>query len=506
MPSTLDEAYEHLSAIYDEHGHGFGTSPKFPTPHNLLFLLRYHNKTHTQHALKMITETLDAMSNGGIHDQIGGGFHRYSTDAEWKIPHFEKMLYDQATLLLAYTEAYQTTGDINYASTARGIADYVLRDMLTPDCAFSSAEDADSEGEEGKFYTWTLKELDHALGEDDASIAARLFGVTDPGNFREKPGANVLHIAAPDKTLSQEFCLESSEYKEKITSIHLRLLEARNKRIRPPLDDKVLTDWNGLMIAALSKAGASLGEDRYITAAENCTIFILNKMNRETLLHTYRLGEASIPAFLDDYAYLIWGLIELYEANFKAKYLKEAIRLTLDTIKLFWDPDLGGFHMSRSSEGVLPRLKETHDGAKPSGNSVMTMNLLRLGGFLGEDIAEKAEKTLSFLAPQVDANPTSYTYLLCALDYSIGPSHEVIVVCDSDFEEGRRVINTLEKAYLPNKVIMLKTPELDQLLEYTKSMSSIGGDPTIYVCKNRACKMPTTDVNEALKTLMTDET
>jgi len=503
--TTLEEAYERLSAIYDEHGHGFGTSPKFPSPHNLLFLLRYWKRTHTQHALKMVTETLDAMSNGGIHDQIGGGFHRYSTDAEWKIPHFEKMLYDQATLLLAYTEAYQTTVDFNYASTARGIADYVLRDMLTSDCAFSSAEDADSEGEEGKFYTWTLKEFDQVLGEDDAPIAARIFGVSDSGNLREEPGANFLHIIASDEALPQEFGLESSEYKDKIASIRLRLLEARNKRVRPLLDDKVLTDWNGLMIAALSKAGAVLGDDRYVMAAEKCTRFILCKMNGETLLHAYRLGVASIPAFLDDYAYLIWGLIELYEANFKAEYLKEAARLTQDTFKLFWDPDLGGFYISRSSEGVLPRLKEAYDGAKPSGNSVMTMNLLRLGGFLGESIAEKTEKLFSFLAPQVDANTASYTYLLCALDYSVGPSYEVIVVCDPDSEKGQRVINTLEKAYLPNKLIMLKTPELDQLLEYTTSMSSIGGEPTLYVCRNRACKMPTIDVNEALKTLMTDE-
>jgi len=499
--ATLNNAYNQLSAIYDEQHFGFGDAPKFPSPHHLLFLLRYWSRTHNTNAIEMVENTLNAMMRGGIHDQIGGGFHRYSTDTKWLIPHFEKMLYDQATLLLAYSEAYQATGDPLYAVTTRDIADYTLRYLTSAEGAFYSAEDADSEGEEGKFYTWTLRELTDELNEEEASIAIHIFGISEAGNIGERPGKNVLFIAASDEKLAQELGLEPAEYQEKVKSIRSKLLEARNKRERPLLDDKILTDWNGLMIAALSKAGAELVEESYIKAAEKAASFIHTKMNESGLLHRYRLGEAAIPAFLDDYAYLIWGLLELYEATFDTKYLVEAKCLADEAIKFFWDPDFGGFHMSRSSESSLPRVKETYDGAKPSGNSVMAMNLLRLGRGVEAGFEATAEQLLNAVAPLVEANPIAHTYSLCTLDYSIGPSYEVVVTGNPSSEDTRQMLYALRRSYIPNKILMLKTPSLDYLLGYTSMMNSIEGKPTIYVCRNRVCNLPVTNIKDAMKSL-----
>jgi len=503
--ATLNNAYYQLSSIYDEQNFGFSNAPKFPSPHYLLFLLRYWNRTRNTEAIEMVKHTLDAMMKGGIHDQIGGGFHRYSTDNKWLIPHFEKMLYDQATLLLAYIEAYQTTGDPFYVITARDIADYTLQHLTSPEGAFYSAEDADSEGEEGKFYTWTLKEITDQLDEEEAAIAVRIYGVSEAGNINERAGANVLHIVTSDTKLAQELGLRLDIFQEKVKSIRSKLLEARNRRVRPFLDDKVLTDWNGLMIAALSKAGAVLGEKSYIKAAEKSADFILVKMNEAGLLHRYRLGEAVIPAFLDDYAYLIWGFLELYEATFNAKYIIETKRLTEEAIGLFWEPNLGSFQMSRQSEGSLPMVKETHDSAKPSGNSVMAMNLLRLGRSVEAELEATAEQLLSTLAHLVEANPHSYSYLLCALDYKIGPSYEVVIAGDQTSEDTQQIIDTLQLSYTPNKFLMLKTPDLDEFLGYTAMMKSIEGKPAIYICRNRVCNLPMTDINDALKSLESNE-
>lgn len=497
----MNNAYKQFSSIYDEKNFGFGNAPKFPSPHYLMFLLRYWSRTRNTDAIEMVKTTLNAMTMGGIHDQIGGGFHRYSTDNRWLVPHFEKMLYDQATLLLAYTEAHQATCDPFYAITARDIADYTLRRLTSPDGAFYSAEDADSEGKEGKFYTWTLKEITNHLNEEEAAIAIHIYGVSEAGNINQKLGANVLHIVASNTKLAQELGLSLDVFQEKVKSIRSKLLEARNRRVKPILDDKVLTDWNGLMIAALSKAGAVLSEESYIKAAEKASEFILTKMNKAGLLHRYRLGEAAIPAFLDDYAYLTWGLLELYEATFEAKYLIEARHLTEEAIGLFWEPDLGGFQMSHQSEGYLPRVNENHDGAKPSGNSVMAMNLLRLGRSVEVVLDAKAEQLLSSLAHLFEANPSSYSYLLCALDYSIGPSYEVLITGDQNSEDTQKIIDTLRIPYIPNKFLMLKTPDLDNLLGYTEMMKSVEDKPTIYICRNRVCNLPMTEVNDALKHL-----
>jgi uncharacterized protein YyaL (SSP411 family) len=498
--NTLNEAYRQLSSTYDEKNSGFGNAPKFPSPHHLMFLLRYRRRTRDPNAIKMVEDTLDAMMRGGIHDQIGGGFHRYSTDAQWLVPHFEKMLYDQATLLLAYTEAHQATVKPIYASIARGIADYTLRNLTSPEGAFYSAEDADSEGEEGKYYTWTLGELMKELNEEEASIAIQAYGVTVQGNIKEKPGENVLHVATSDNETTHE-SIDPTQQREKLQTIKNKLLKARTGRTKPFLDDKVLTDWNGLMIAALSKAGAALGEENYVKAAEKAADFILKRLYEDELLHRYRLGESAIPAFLDDYAYLTWGLLELYEATFHAEYLGVAKRLTHDAIRHLWDPDLGGFHISRPLESPLPSMMEAYDGSKPSGNSVMAMNLLRLGRVVESSLEVKAEQLFKALASIVGANPVAHTYLLCALDYSIGPSYEVVVAGDPALDDTRHFLDTLHRSYTPNKVLMLKTPSLDDMLYYTSKMSSVDSKPTIYICRDRVCRTPLTDLEEAIRFL-----
>jgi len=501
--NTLESTYDELASAYDEQNHGFGYAPKFPTPHNLLYLLRFWSRTKTPNAINMVKTTLDVMMNGGIHDQIGGGFHRYSTDNQWLIPHFEKMLYDQATLLLAYTEAHQATDDPKYAATARDIADYTLLRLRSPEGAFYSAEDADSEGMEGKFYTWTLGELAKVLDAEEAKIAERIYGVTESGNSPDRPGANILHIVSEDEVLASELGLSKDGLHEKIATIRGKLREATTRRVRPHLDDKALTDWNGLMIAALSKAGAILDEEIYVKAAESAATFILTKMNGSGLIHRFARGEDAIPAFLDDYAYFTWGLLELYEATFDAKYLQEAKRLADETIRLFLDPDVGDFYISRSHEGTLPRVKETHDGAKPSGNSVMAMNLLRLGKIIEVGLEAAADKLLEANAAQVEANPSSYTYLLCSLDYRIGPSYEVLIAEGKNTEQTHQILETLTRSYNPNKFLMLKTPSLDTLLIYTTIMHDVEGRTAIYICQNHACNLPLTDLKDALEKLET---
>jgi uncharacterized protein YyaL (SSP411 family) len=495
--AILCEAYRRLSAAYDEENAGFGDAPKFPSPHNHMFLLRYHRRTRDANALKMVEATLNAMIRGGIHDQVGGGFHRYSTDAQWLVPHFEKMLYDQAMLLLAYVEAYQATKESAYADAARDIAGYVLSSLSSPEGAFYSAEDADSEGKEGKYYTWRLEELVKELDEEEASIAVKTYGVTELGNVLDRPGANVLHLA--DLTARRD--PGEARRQEKLARINAKLLRARNRRVKPFLDDKVLTDWNGLMIAALSKAGAALGEGSYVEAAENAAKFILKRLYNGELLHRYRLGESAIPAFLDDYAYLMWGLIELYEATFDADYLVAARRLAHESIRHLWDKDLGGFRISRPLESQLPPVREAYDGAKPSGNSVMAMNLLRLGRAVDHTLEVKAEQLFKAFAPLVGANPSSYTYLLCALDYSIGPSHEVVVAGEPTSEDTKRLLDDLRRSFTPNKVLMLRTPDLDDVLGYTSTMTIVDGKPTTYICRNRVCRTPLTDTKEVFREL-----
>ncbi len=496
--SSLERCYEALSTEYDEEHGGFGEAPKFPSPHKLLFLLRYWKRTGNTHALKMVEDTLEEMRKGGINDQLGGGFHRYSTDRKWLTPHFEKMLYDQATLLIAYTEAYQATGNPRFSDTVKAIAEYVLRDLTSPDGAFYSAEDADSEGSEGKFYLWKLEDLEKELGED-SNAAAKLFDVTPIGNFHETPAANILHIDLSETQLAEMMDITSQKASEKILTIRKKLLEARSRRVRPLLDDKVITDWNGLMISAFAKAGVTLKEKMYIDAAERAASFIEDKLSKGGLKHRYFRGEASIKGFLDDYAYLTWGLIELFQATFKTKYLKQAIQLSQTALENFWDNDFGGFYIGSSDSDQVTRTKDVYDGAKPSGNSVMALNLLLLSRITGDQrFEEAAAKLFTCFASNLDANPSAYTFLLSALDYALGPSYEVVIAGEEP-NGVSTMIEALRESYNPNKVLLLKTPELDEITGFTKDMKAVNGEVTVYVCEGRVCNLPTNDVKKALK-------
>jgi len=514
---TLDTAYNQLLRNFDEENGGFGRSPKFPTPHNHLFLLRYWKRTGDQQALDMVEKTLQEMRLGGVYDHVGFGFHRYSTDPNWLLPHFEKMLYDQAMLAMAYTEVYQATGKKEYEITARQILTYVLRDMTSPEGGFYSAEDADSEGEEGKFYVWTEEELKETLGDKDAEVIITTFNTSKSGNFTEEAGghhtgANILHLKKSLSDIAPSYEISEEEFSEKIEKARSTLFEVREKRIHPYKDDKILTDWNGLMIAAFSMAGRIFNEPQYTEAAIKAANFILKDMrdDKGKLLHRYREGDAGITANVDDYAFFIWGLLELYESTFDIKYLKAALSLQNEMDKGFWDNVNGGYYFtSNEAEELISRQKEIYDGAIPSGNSVAGLNLLKLSRITGEvEYEQKASKLGQAFSETIESGPMAYTLFMMGLDFGLGPSHEVVIVGDPESDDTKAMIDAIRKNYSPSKVVLLRgkedAPEITEIADFTKGQSSIEGKATAYVCLNHVCNLPTTDVNKMLELLSPD--
>ncbi len=491
-------AYKELEKRYDLEYGGFGSAPKFPTPHNLSFLLRYWRREKKDKALEMVEKTLEEMRNGGICDHLGFGFHRYSTDRKWLVPHFEKMLYDQALLSIAYLEAFQATGNEKYSTAANEIFTYVLRDMTSNIGGFFSAEDADSEGVEGKFYVWSLSELREILGEKDAKIFASAYNIHNEGNFHDEltralTGKNILHITEP---LSEDNSLELMRQK---------LFNFREKRIPPYKDDKILTDWNGLMIAAMAIGGRVLGVDSYTTGAKRAAGFITKYLKRDNrLLKRYREGEASLPAHLDDYAFMIWGLIELYESTFDAAYLKEAYSLNRTQIELFWDDTNGGFYFtSKEEEELLIRRLELYDGATPSGNSVSALNNLRLARITGDShFEEVAKKIACAYSNELKQSPIAFTQMLIAMDFAFGQSLEIVIAGDSEAADTQRMLNALRKAFIPNKVVVLHPLEeyqdIETMAPYIKENKSIDGKATAYVCRDYTCQSPVTSSEEMI--------
>lgn len=508
---VLDSAFEQFEATFDPRFGGFGQAPKFPTPHNLMFLLRYWKRSNNPKALEMVEKMLREMRKGGIYDHLGYGFHRYSTDQQWLLPHFEKMLYDQALLAMAYLETYQTTGKDKYAQTAREIFEYVLRDMTDPGGGFYSAEDADSEGEEGKFYVWTAGEIKDILGEDNANFFIKVFGFEEDGNFAEqatgrKTGDNIIHLEKSWAELAIELNLKENELISKMNGVRKKLFDIREKRIHPHKDDKILTDWNGLMIAALAMGGRILDDGEYETAARKAADFILTNMRHTEggLLHRYRDGESAIKAHLDDYAFLIWGLIELYQTGFDIKYLKTALELNNEMLRHFWDDESGGLYYSRDdSDDLIVRQKEIYDGATPSGNSVAAYNLLRLSRITGApELEEKSEKIISLFSSEVKKAPSSYAMLLNAVNFGIGPSFEIVISGKEGSNDTEKMLRILNSEFIPNKVVIFRpdeeTPEIARVAEYTRSQKPINGKATAYVCRNFACNIPTTESDEIL--------
>jgi uncharacterized protein YyaL (SSP411 family) len=513
--SMLHRAYDQLSERFDDRYGGFSDAPKFPTPHNLLFLLRYWKRTGKARALEMVDTTLEAMRRGGIHDHLGFGFHRYSTDFKWLVPHFEKMLYDQAMLAMAYTEAFQATGKKEYEETARDIFAYVLRDMMHQKGGFYSAEDADSEGVEGKFYLWELDEAQQVLAPEEAVLIVKAFNIRKDGNFKEEAtgrqgGHNILHLTKSVKQLAADLKMSEEALDQRLAAIRQKLFAHREQRVHPHKDDKILTDWNGLMIAALARGAQVFDESTYLSAAKRTVDFILNRMRTSDgrLLHRYRDGHAGIPAHINDYSFLIWGLIELYEATFDVGHLETALELNEDFIEHFWDHDDGGFFFTADDgEKLLVRQKEIYDGALPSGNSVAMLNLLRLGRITARaDLEQKAATIGRVFSQSIKESPAAHTQLMAAVDFGIGPSYEVVIIGNSRAKDTKEMVRAVRRHFIPNKVVLLratekKLPGIERVAEFTKHQTSIANKATAYVCLNYACKAPTTERGTMLEML-----
>jgi len=515
---ALDTARQQLSQQFDRQHGGFGQSPKFPSPHNLLFLLREWHRTGDDRPLQIVTHTLDRMRLGGIFDQVGYGFHRYSTDSHWLLPHFEKMLYDQAMHVLAYSEAHQVTGKDAYAETVRDVLTYVERDLQAPDGAFTSAEDADSlneagESEEGAFYVWSTDEVREVLdgvGDDDlAELVIEIYNLQEDGNYadestREKTGTNILHLQQPLSEIAADRDLSESELREKLETARTALLERREERPRPGLDDKILTDWNGLMIAAFATAARTLDEPAYREAAEDAAGFLLDTMrdDDERLLHRYRDGEAGIRAHLDDYAFLVWGLLELYETSFDTRWMEAAVDLTEECLDHFEDTDRGGFYLTPDDgEELIVRQKEVSDGAIPSGNSVLLRNLLRLARMTGRTEWEETAAALhAWAGKQVNSRPGSFTALLMGTQFALGDAREVVLAGDSGDEDWTSLVSAVRSVYAPNTVVLHRppgdAPAITRLAPFTEAQTPLDGRPAAYVCRNFACDAPTTDAEE----------
>ena len=489
--AVLRDAGALFKKSYDaEHG-GFGGAPKFPQPSQPQFLLRYARRCHDEEALRMVLHTCDRMAAGGIHDQLGGGFARYSVDAGWLVPHFEKMLYDNAQLAHLYLDAYLVSGEARYAEVARDILDYVLRDMTHPDGGFYSAEDADSEGQEGKFYCWTRAELAKLLTLGEFKVAARYFGITEPGNFMDHshpqplPNLNVLSIVNPTLTGPEGALLASAKGK---------MLAARAQRVRPACDDKVLASWNGLMLGAMARASAVLDDAAYRAAAEKNLAFLRTSLwdaKTKTLWHRWREGERDNVQLLEGYAFLLAGVIELYEATLATEPLEFAIALAEAMLDRFYDAENGGFWQSApGAKDLILRVKVDYDGAEPSGNSVAILALLKLGRLTDRKaFTQAAEKSLRLFASRLQQVPQAVPCMLQALDFSLDEPRRAVVAGDPGSPEARALLRAIHAVYQPNKVVLGQTGPVEP---FARTLPARGG-PVVYLCTGAACQPPTSD-------------
>ncbi|MCK9150810.1 thioredoxin domain-containing protein [Methanobacterium alcaliphilum] len=524
--NIFKETYNSLKEGFDIKYGGFGMIQKFPSPHNLLFLMRYWKRESEENALEMALKTLDNMRYGGIYDHIGFGFHRYAVDPQWLVPHFEKMLYDQAMISIAYLEAYQITGNTIYKESAEEIFEYVLRDMQSPEGGFYSAEDADSEGEEGKFYLWSEDEIKSVL-DQQADLIIELFNIKHDGNFKEestgmKMGKNIFHLK-PDNDFLVNFSKKvgsDDELHQKIKKSREKLFNARKKRIHPHKDDKILTDWNGLMIAALAKGSRTLWNKKYVLAAEKAADFIIKKLyNGNKLLHRYRDHDAAFDGNLDDYSFFIWGLLELYQTTFKNKYLNLAFKLNNILLKEFLDKKKGGlFFTPYESERILIRKKESYDSALPSGNSVHMLNLLKMAQISkNKEIKNIATNIVPHFSPKIKRSPLAHVNLMNALDFEWGPSYELVIVpsnLDEDinssylFESNNELSKLLKKIgekFIPNITILINNQKTEDwpfaISDTFKNKTVINEKTTYYLCSLKECKAPTNDINDIINYL-----
>lgn len=505
----FNEAYEYFRVNFDGENGGFGNAPKFPSPHNVSFLLRYYKRTGKTEALEMSEKSLKKMYKGGIFDHLGYGFHRYSTDKKWLVPHFEKMIYDQALIAISFTEAFQITGKEIYKNATYKVFEYVLRDMTSTDGGFYSSEDADSEGEEGKFYVWKKKEIVSILGKMEGNLFCDYYGISEKGNFQY--GKNIIHITSDLKSLSKKSKISEKELQKILEKSRKKLYLERKRRKCPLRDDKILTDWNGLMIAAFSKAFQAFGKTEYINAAKRSANFILNKMidKNNVLYHRYRDGETAVKANINDYAFLIWGLIEMYESVFEIEYMEKAIAMSEEMLKKFWDVKRGGFYFtSDDSSDLIVRGKEFSDSAVPSGNSIAALALSKIGKYIkNQDYIDRVRKILSAHGNMIKKSPGWFTQMLTAYDFTEGPVKEIIVSGDRKNEKTVEIIRYIHERFLPNKVLIFnpageKNSKTEKLYQFLKNYPALRGKTTIYICENYSCKLPVTNIEEMKKLLI----
>jgi hypothetical protein len=490
---ALGAAFARFAASFDRTNGGFGRRPKFPSPPDLEFLLRYHRRTRDPHALEMVTLTLEKMAAGGIHDQVGGGFHRYATDAAWQVPHFEKMLYDNAQLAGLYLAAWQVTKRHALAAVVRDILDYVGREMTAPEGGFYTATDADSEGEEGKFFVWTPAEVRAVLDAEHARAVLAFYEVTEAGNFH---GRNILHVPRPETRVAKTLGLEPAHLRRLLEEARPGLYEARQRRVPPHRDTKILAAWNGLMISAFARAGAVLGEPAYVERARAAARFVLEQMRGEGRL---RRSQAGGEAFLDDYAFVAAGLLDLYEATFELRWLREAIALHDVLARDFWDAERGGFYQTPAEHPVtLARQKPDDDGALPSGNAIAAQSLLRLAEFTTDDrYRERADATIRAFASRLEQSPTAAPALLAALEFRLDRAKEIVIVQGAK-DGGRALLATVHRTYLPNRLLTVAAEGDDltrqrALIPLVGEKRALGGAATAYVCEEKVCALPTSD-------------
>ncbi len=510
---TLALSVRRHEGSFDARRGGFGPAPKFPPSYGISFLLRQATRKQAEQVLPMVRTTLDAMQRGGIRDHLGGGFHRYSTDAKWLVPHFEKMLYDQAGLARAYVEAFQVTGDAAYAATARGVLDYVLRDLRDRAGGFHSAEDADSEGVEGKFYVWTKDEITAVLGAADADAFAAVYGVHADGNFIDEAtgastGTNILHLREPLPATARAGGEDPGEFAARLAAMRERLLAVRSKRVRPLLDDKVLTDWNGLMISAFALGGTALHEPRYTAAAREAADFLLTTVRTGGgLLHRYRRGDAGIDGFLTDYAFLANGLFDLHQATQEPRWLEAARDIAREMVARFRNGD-GEFVLSAGrGDELVAETREIYDGDRPSGNSAAIYALLRIGRVTGDAELERlGRESLAAWSGTIARYPQGHSYALLALDFDIGPSREIVIAGDPQEAGTQALLDAARDRFLARDVVLLHPTgtagdAARALSPFIAPQPPVDGRAAAYVCTNRACEAPVKSA-EALRRIL----
>ena len=497
----LDGACEQLKSTYDARFGGFGGAPKFPPSMSLSLLLRRYVRRGDQRALEIAEHTLKCMARGGMYDQLGGGFHRYSVDEHWLVPHFEKMLYDNALLVWTYLEAYQATQDEFYREVVEHTLGYVLREMTQPEGGFYAAQDADSEGEEGLFFTWLLEEIEDLLGEEDVALFARYYGVVPEGNFEH--GRNILHVESELEGVARLLKVEPERLAQVVERGSAVLLAARQQRIAPGRDDKILTAWNGLMISAMARAYQVVGEDRYLQAAVEAADFILERMVCDgRLLHTYKDGRARIPAYQDDYACLVNGLLDLYEANFELRFFAAAEHWAAEMVERFWDEEHGGFfYTGAEATDLIVRSKNPFDNATPSGNSMGALALLRLGAMKGDQaLWQQGEQALVLFEQLLRRAPSAGAQMLCALDFYLARPTEIALVGDQ--AECRAFATALHRCFVPNKVVLaagVGADEAESALPLLEGKLAVGG--RAYVCRDETCSQPLTTATDLVEQL-----